>query len=93
MKKKCKEFKIQTKVGLYKIIVWRDGKDISYLVKVPSLSGVVTFGVNFADAKKMAKDAIEFYCDGVLAEGKIIIDDNGKAVGRLLNRSRILIPA
>jgi len=92
MKKNSKEFKIQTKAGVYKTTIWWDKKDKSYLVKVPSLLEVVTFGTSLASAKKMAKDAIELYCDCIMAEGKVIIDDGGKAIGRLSNHSRILIP-
>lgn len=93
MKKNRKEFKVQTRGGIYKTVIWWDKKDKSYLVKVPSLPGVVTFGTSIVDAKKMAKDAIELYCDCVLSEGKIIIDDSGQAIGNITSRSRILIPA
>ncbi len=83
---------IQTKNGTYNIIIWWDKKDKAYLVKVPSLPGVVTFGKTLVEAKKMAKDAIELYCDCVLEKGKIIIDDQKRLVGKLPSRSRILSP-
>jgi len=91
MKAARKEFKIQTKSGTYRVIIWWDAKDKAFLVKAPSLSGVVTFGTNLSEAKKMVKDAIELYCNCVIEEGKLIIDDNGRVVGKL-PRSRILAP-
>lgn len=77
------EFFIKTKNGTYKIVVWFDKKDKAYLVKVPSLPDVFTFGKTIADAKKMAKDAIELYCDCQVDEGHIVIDDERRAVGKL----------
>lgn len=56
-----KEFHIQTKVGVYRVRIWWDKVDKAYLVKAVTLPGVVTFGASLADAKRMAKDAIELY--------------------------------
>ncbi|OGY62883.1 MAG: hypothetical protein A2745_01965 [Candidatus Harrisonbacteria bacterium RIFCSPHIGHO2_01_FULL_44_13] len=78
-----KEFVIKTKNGSYRVIIWRDKSDKAYLVKVPSLPGVVTFGKSLAEAKKMAKDAIELYCDCQADEGKIVVDDERRVVGKL----------
>jgi predicted RNase H-like HicB family nuclease len=78
-----KEFIIKTKDGVYKIVVWFDSKDKAYLVKVPSLPDVFTFGKSISDAKRMAKDAIELYCDCLVDEGNIVIDDERRAVGKL----------
>ena len=78
-----REFVIKTKEGSYNIIVWFDKKDKAYLVKVPSLPEVFTFGKSLVDAKKMAKDAIELYCDCLIDEGNIVIDDQRHAVGKL----------
>ncbi len=77
------EFVINTKGGAYKIVVWFDKKDKAYLVKVPSLPEVFTFGKSIADAKKMAKDAIELYCNCQIDEGNIVIDDAMRVVGKL----------
>lgn len=91
MKKRQKTVLVSTKKGSYKTIIWHDVRDKAYLVKVPSLSGVATFGKTFAEAKRMAKDAIELHCDCLIAEGKIIVDDSGRAVGKI-PRSRLLSP-
>lgn len=85
-----KEFNIQTKKGIYRVIIWYDHKDKAYLVKVPSLPEVVTFGKTISEAKKMAKDAIELYCECVVSRGNIIIDDEKQAFGHLPPHSRIL---
>ena len=77
------EFNIRTKSGTFRALIWWHKGDRAYLVEVPSLPGAVTFGVSLADAKRMAKDAIELYCSVILDQGKIIIDDTGRAIGRL----------
>ncbi len=92
MKKIKQEINIQTKSGTFRTLIWWHGADKAYLVRVPSLPGTVTFGKSFEEAKKMAKDAIELYCSVILDQGKIIIDDTGKVVGRL-PKARILVPA
>lgn len=79
------------KKGSYKTTIWYDTKDRAYLVKVSSLPGVATFGKTFAVAKKMAKDAIELHCDCLIVEGKVIVDDNNLAIGKI-PRSRVLSP-
>ena len=78
-----KEFFIQTKNGMYKILVWFDARDKAYLVKVPSLPDVVTFGKNLGEAKRMAKDAIELYCDCMIDEGRIVVDDRDRVFGKI----------
>ena len=64
-----KEFLIKTDRGGYKAVIWRDKKDRAFLVKVPSLPGVVTYGENLAEAKRMAKDAIELHLYRFTAAG------------------------
>jgi hypothetical protein len=53
------------------------------------LPEVVTFGRTLAAAKRMAREALELYCECAIDEGKIIIDDTGRALGKL-PRSRII---
>jgi predicted RNase H-like HicB family nuclease len=86
-----KKFFTQTKTGDYEISIWFDENDKAFLVKVPSLPGVVTFGKTIEEAKKMAKDAIELYCDCLIDEGKIIIDDKRKVYGRIPKSNVITI--
>ena len=85
MQKNTKQFIIQTRQGSFKIVIWYDKKDKAYLVKVPSLPDVVTFGKSISDARRMAKDAIELYCDCAIAESDktIIIDDKRQVFGRI----------
>ena len=80
---------IETKRGTYEAVFRWDAKDKAYIVNVPSLSGVVTFGKNLKDAKRMIKDAIELYCDCLINDGNIIIDDEERAVGKIPH-SRII---
>ena len=78
-----KRFRIQTKAGFYWVVIWWDKWDKAYLVKVPSLPGVVTFGKTLTEAKRMAQDAIELYCDCIVEEEKIVVDDAGKVFGKV----------
>ena len=71
------------------MVIWFDAKDKAYLVRALGLPEVVTFGTSLADAKIMAKDAIELYCDGVIKEGNIIIDDQRRVVGKI-PQSRVI---
>lgn len=74
---------IKTNKGVYNCkFIW-DNEDKAYLVSVPSLPGVFTFGKNLTDAKKMAKDAIELHCECLIDEKKIIIDDERRVFGKL----------
>lgn len=80
---------LETKRGTYEAVFKWDAKDKAYIVNVPSLSGVVTFGKNLKDAKRMAKDAIELYCECLIDDGNIIIDDKEKVFGKIPH-SRII---
>ena len=81
--KKVQKIEVETRRGKYKVLFRWDKKDRAYIVKVPGLPEVFTFGKNLKEAKYMAKDAIELYCDSLIGEGKIIIDDEGSAFGKL----------
>jgi len=78
-----KKLNIATRKGTFVCVFKWDKKDKAFLVSVPSLPEVFTFGRTFRDAKKMAKDAIELYCDYLIDEGKIVIDDTRKAFGHI----------
>lgn len=86
MKKFRKNFTIQTKFGSYKVVIWWDDRDKTYLVKAVNLPDVVTFGKTIKEAKEMAKDAIGLYCDCVIDENKLIIDDTSRIFGHLPKR-------
>lgn len=78
-----KSVQIRTKHGLFTVAIWHDIKDKAYIVKGVGLPDVVTFGKTFAKAKLMAADAVELYCDCALSDGKLIVDDNRRVVGKL----------
>ncbi len=78
--KKTKYALVETKQGTFKVKFEWDAKDRAYLVTVPSLSGVVTFGTSLKDAKKMAKEAIELHCECLVDEGHLVIDDTRRLV-------------
>ena len=89
MAKAKKEYQIETKRGTYRVRIWLDKRDRAYLVQCLSLPEVATFGRTLAEAKRMAKDAIELYCDCVITENKLVIDDTGRAFGKL-PRTRVV---
>ena len=78
-----KIYPIKTKKGVFNTKIWWDKNDKAYLVKGVNFPEVVTFGKTLSEAKKMAKEALELYCECVLDENKVIIDDQRKAIGRL----------
>ena len=82
-KAKKKTISIKTKYGIYNVSIWFDSKDKAYLVKALGLQDIVTFGTSLVDAKRMAKDAIELYCDCAIKEGNIVIDDQKRVAGRI----------
>lgn len=41
-----------------------------YMILVPALPGVVTFGETLDDARAMAADAIKCHCEGLLKDGE-----------------------
>ena len=88
-----KQFIIHTRHGSYRARIWRDQKSGTYGAKVLRFpEEVVTFGTSLADAKRMIKDAVEFHCDCLIDERKLVLDDTGRVAGRI-PKSRVLIPA
>ena len=51
-----------TKKELSYTVIYEPVKQGGYQVSVPRLEGLITFGRNFDEARKMAKDAIHCYC-------------------------------
>ncbi len=58
-----KIFSIKTKDGDFKVSIWLDKRDNAYLVKGVTLPEVITFGRTLVEAKKMAREALELYCE------------------------------
>lgn len=78
-----KTYPIKTKEGIFNVKIWWDKNDKVHLVKGVNFPEVVTFGKTISKAKKMAKEALELYCECILNENKVIIDDERKAIGKL----------
>lgn len=64
-----KKVAVKTNCGTFTCHFTTDGNDPGYTVTVPSLKGVVTEGRTLVEARKMAKEAIELHCEGLLASG------------------------
>ena len=60
MKKSRKEIKIKTKEGFFIIILESTKDEAGYTVRVKGLPEIVTEDRNIEEAKKMAREAIEF---------------------------------
>ncbi|MBI4117162.1 MAG: type II toxin-antitoxin system HicB family antitoxin [Parcubacteria group bacterium] len=78
-----KIYSIKTKGGVFNARIWRDKSDKVYLVKGVNFPEVVTFGKTVSEAKKMAKDAFELYCECITEESKLVIDDERKVIGKI----------
>lgn len=88
---KKQRFFLPTRRGVFEVVLRWDPRDKAYIVSVPSLPEIFTFGTSIAHARRMAKDAIELVCDSVLGDGNVVIDDKRRVVGRI-PASRILSP-
>ena len=60
---------VETRFGGFGCLFDSNAPDKGYTVTVPKLKGVVTFGENLGDAKKMAKEAIELHCECLFKDG------------------------
>ena len=49
--KKERKLQIYTKYGLFTATIWYDPRDKAYLVRVPKLPEVITFGKTLNEAK------------------------------------------
>ena len=78
-----KTFTIKTKDGDFKVSIWFDARDKAFLVKGITLPEVVTFGRTLNEAKKMAREALELYCQCVIDDHQLVIDESGKAIGKV----------
>jgi predicted RNase H-like HicB family nuclease len=58
MNKKLHAIHVQTQYGRYECVLEPDERR-GFVVTVPGLDGVITWGKNIAHAKKMVKEAIE----------------------------------
>ena len=72
----------------YKILL-RPELEGGFTVIVPSLPGCITFGSTLAEAKEMAKEAIELYLESLTAHKEIIPNDNDTFEYNLLVESYV----
>jgi len=56
-------------------VVFEPLEEGGYLVIVPLLPGVITYGESLGEAKRMATDAIRCHCEGLLKDGEPIPDN------------------
>ena len=60
---------VKTGMGMFLALFESNAPEKGYTVTVPKLPGVVTCGDTLAEAKQMAREAIELHCSCLLAEG------------------------
>ena len=48
-----------------------------YMVIVPALPGIITYGETLDEAKSMSIDAIRCHCEGLLKDGEPLPEDKG----------------
>ena len=72
---------IQTRYGLFAVIFEHDGK--GYAVSVPRIVEIATFGTTLAEARRMAKEAIE-----VAIEGEVLTRAEEKGTVRFSRDAR-----
>ena len=68
MKQTVRTVPVATKFGTYRARFETNLPEKGYTVTVPALPGVVTEGDTLKEATRMAVDAIELYCESMLAE-------------------------
>ena len=61
--------KVKTLFGIFDCVFDPNAPEKGYTVTVPRVRGVVTCGDTLAEAKKMAKEAIELHCECLVEEG------------------------
>lgn len=61
--------KVNTRIGTFDCLFESNAPHKGYTVTVPKLKGVVTFGKDMNEAKKMAQEAIELHCECLLQSG------------------------
>ena len=67
--KKDRLINVETRFGNFECLFEANNPEKGYTVTVPKLKGIVTFGDNLKEAKKMAREAIELHCECLLREG------------------------
>ena len=89
--KKNKIVKVETRVGAFECLFESNTPEKGYTVTVPKLRGVVTFGENLEEAKKMAREAIELHCECLLQSGLAEVKVSRRARGVYKERSYVAV--
>ncbi len=79
-----KKYPIKTKYGEFQALIWLDKKENVYFVTIPAFSGPMTEARSLTEAKRYALELIELECLNALEEGKIIVDDQRKVYGKVI---------
>ena len=74
-------------------VIFQPMTEGGYMVIVPSLPGLVTSGRTLDEAKKMASDAIQCHCEGLLKDGEEIPSDDERASGVVMEHMQVGINA
>lgn len=80
--RKEKIINIKTRFGNFDSVFESNTPEKGYTVTIPRLKGVITFGGNLEEAKKMAKEAIELHCE-------VLLEDNLAEI-KILNKPRVM---
>lgn len=64
-------------------IILRPEPEGGFTVVVPALPGCVTYGKNLAEARKMAREAIELYLESLIEDGETIPESDQAYIGSI----------
>ena len=62
-----------------------------YMVIVPALPGIITYGETLVEAKRMAADAIRCHCEGLLKDGESIPDNTNVTLKPRIERLKVAL--
>ncbi|MFY9462714.1 MAG: type II toxin-antitoxin system HicB family antitoxin [Candidatus Sungiibacteriota bacterium] len=80
---------VDTSYGSHRVVFERDERK-GYVATAPDLPGVITWGQNLAEAKKMVREAIEL-CVECMAEARIAAEKTAHPMIVRRPRERILV--
>ena len=72
-------------------VVFEPLEEGGYMVIVPSLPGIITYGEDLGEAKRMAADAIRCRCEGLSKDGDPILDNANVTSKPRIERSKVAL--
>lgn len=69
--------KVKTRYGVHEVVLEKDEK--GYVVEAPDLEGVLSWGKNIKEAKKMVQEAIELCIECLVEEEGVNISQRTKS--------------